>query len=139
MTVKAKQLSIHTKGEGDILDVTGAVAEAVVETRLKNGIVTVFVPGSTGALTTIEYEPGLLKDFPNMLERIAPKNLVYEHEKRWHDGNGHSHVRASLIGPSLTVPFANGRLTLGTWQQIIFMELDVHSRVRNIILQIMGE
>ena len=139
MTVKTKQLSIHTKGEGDILDVTGAVAEAVVETRLKNGIVTVFVPGSTGALTTIEYEPGLLKDFPNMLERVAPKNLVYEHEKRWHDGNGHSHVRASLIGPSLTVPFANGRLTLGTWQQIIFMELDVHSRVRNIILQIMGE
>ena len=139
MTVKTKQLSIHTKGEGDILDVTGAVAEAVVETGLKNGIVTVFVPGSTGALTTIEYEPGLLKDFPNMLERIAPKNLVYEHEKRWHDGNGHSHVRASLIGPSLTVPFANGRLTLGTWQQIIFMELDVRSRVRNIILQIMGE
>ena len=139
MTVKTKQLSIHTKGEGDILDVTGAVAEAVVETKLKNGIVTVFVPGSTGALTTIEYEPGLLKDFPNMLERIAPKNLVYEHEKRWHDGNGHSHVRASLIGPSLTVPFANGRLTLGTWQQIIFMELDVRSRVRNIILQIMGE
>ena len=139
MTVKTKQLSIHTRGEGDILDVTGAVAEAVVETKLKNGIVTVFVPGSTGALTTIEYEPGLLKDFPNMLERIAPKNLVYEHEKRWHDGNGHSHVRASLVGPSLTVPFANGRLTLGTWQQIIFMELDVRSRVRNLILQIMGE
>lgn len=139
MTVKTKQLSIHTRGEGDILDVTGAVAEAVVETKLKNGIVTVFVPGSTGALTTIEYEPGLLKDFPNLLERIAPKNLAYEHEKRWHDGNGHSHVRASLIGPSLTVPFANGRLTLGTWQQIIFMELDVRSRVRNLILQIMGE
>jgi secondary thiamine-phosphate synthase enzyme len=139
LTVKTKQLSIHTRGEGDILDVTGAVAEAVVETKLKNGIVTVFVPGSTGALTTIEYEPGLLKDFPNMLERVAPKNLVYEHEKRWHDGNGHSHVRASLIGPSLTVPFANGRLTLGTWQQIIFMELDVRSRVRNLILQIMGE
>ena len=139
MAVKTKQLSIHTRGEGDILDITGAVAEAVVETRLKNGIVTVFVPGSTGALTTIEYEPGLLKDLPNMLERVAPKNLVYEHEKRWHDGNGHSHVRASLIGPSLTVPFANGRLTLGTWQQIIFMELDVHSRSRNLILQIIGE
>jgi secondary thiamine-phosphate synthase enzyme len=139
LNVKTKQLSIHTRGEGDILDVTGTVAEAVAETRLKNGIVTVFVPGSTGALTTIEYEPGLLKDFPNMLERIAPKNLVYEHEKRWHDGNGHSHVRASLIGPSLTVPFANGRLTLGTWQQIIFMELDVRSRARTLILQIMGE
>ena len=139
MNVKTKQLSIHTRGEGDILDVTGAVGEAVAETKLKNGIVTVFVPGSTGALTTIEYEPGLLKDFPNMLERIAPKNLVYEHEKRWHDGNGHSHVRASLIGPSLTVPFSNGRLTLGTWQQIIFMELDVRNRARNLILQIMGE
>jgi secondary thiamine-phosphate synthase enzyme len=139
LNVETKQLSIHTRGEGDILDVTGAVAEAVAETKLKNGIVTVFVPGSTGALTTIEYEPGLLKDFPNMVERIAPKNLVYEHEKRWHDGNGHSHVRASLIGPSLTVPFANGRLTLGTWQQIIFMELDVRSRARNLILQIMGE
>ena len=139
MTVKTKELSIHTRGEGDILDVTRAVADAVGETKLKNGIVTVFVPGSTGALTTIEYEPGLLKDFPNLLERVAPKNLVYEHEKRWHDGNGHSHVRASLIGPSLTVPFANGRLTLGTWQQIVFMELDVRSRVRNLILQIMGE
>jgi secondary thiamine-phosphate synthase enzyme len=139
LNVETKQLSIHTRGEGDILDVTGSVAEAVAETKLKNGIVTVFVPGSTGALTTIEYEPGLLKDFPNMLERIAPKNLVYEHEKRWHDGNGHSHVRASLIGPSLTIPFANGRLTLGTWQQIIFMELDVRSRARNLILQIMGE
>jgi len=111
----------------------------VVETKLKNGIVTVFVPGSTGALTTIEYEPGLLKDFPNLLERVAPKNLAYEHEKRWHDGNGHSHVRASLIGPDLTVPFSNGRLTLGTWQQIIFVELDVRSRARNLILQIMGE
>jgi len=139
LTVKTKQLSIHTKGEGDILDITSAVAEAVVETRLKNGNVTIFVPGSTGALTTIEYEPGLLKDFPNMLERVAPKNFVYEHEKRWHDGNGHSHVRASLIGPSLTVPFTNGRLTLGTWQQIIFMELDVRHRARNLILQIMGE
>ncbi|MDH5420002.1 MAG: secondary thiamine-phosphate synthase enzyme YjbQ [Candidatus Bathyarchaeota archaeon] len=139
MNVKTKELSIHTRGEGDILDVTRAVADAVGETKLKNGIVTVFVPGSTGALTTIEYEPGLLKDFPNLLERVAPKNLVYEHEKRWHDGNGHSHVRASLIGPSLTVPFANGRLTLGTWQQIVFMELDVRSRVRNLILQIMGE
>jgi len=139
LTVKTKQISIETRGEGDILDITGEVTESVVETKLKNGIVTVFVPGSTGALTTIEYEPGLLKDLPNMLERIAPKNLVYEHEKRWHDGNGHSHVRASLIGPSITVPFVNGRLTLGTWQQIIFMELDIHSRVRNLILQIIGE
>jgi len=137
--VKTKQLSFRTHGEGDILDVTRDVADAVVETELKNGIVTVFVPGSTGALTTIEYEPGLLKDLPDMLERVAPKNLAYEHEKRWHDGNGHSHVRASLMGPSLTVPFVNGRLTLGTWQQIVFLELDVHSRNRNLVLQIIGE
>ncbi len=139
MTIKTKQLSVHTRGEGDILDVTNAVAAAVIETKLKNGIVTVFVPGSTGALTTIEYEPGLLKDLPDMLERVASKDLMYEHEKRWHDGNGHSHVRASLIGPSLTVPFTDGRLTLGTWQQIVFMELDVRSRSRNLVLQIMGE
>ena len=139
MTVITKQISIHTKGEDDILDITDEVAESVVETKLRSGIVAVFVPGSAGALTTIEYEPGLLKDFPNMLERLAPKNLEYEHEKRWHDGNGHSHVRASLIGPSITVPFVNGRLTLGTWQQIIFIELDVQSRIRNLVLQIIGE
>ena len=139
MTVVTKQLSFHTRGEGDILDVTRNVASAVVESKLKNGIVTVFVPGSTGALTTIEYEPGLLKDLPNILERIAPKKLVYEHEKRWHDGNGHSHVRASIIGPSITVPFVNGRLTLGTWQQIVFVELGIRSRSRNLFLQIIGE
>lgn len=139
MTVKSKQLSIQTKGEGDILDITGKVAKAVSETRLRNGIVTVFASGSTGALTTIEYEPGLLTDLPNILDRIAPKGLSYEHEKRWHDGNGHSHVRASLIGPSITVPFINGKLTLGTWQQIVFLELDVRSRVRNLVLQIIGE
>jgi secondary thiamine-phosphate synthase enzyme len=139
LTVKTKQISIHTRGEGDILDITSRVAEVVAESKLENGIVTIFVPGSTGALTTIEYEPGLLEDLPNMLERIAPKNIVYEHEKRWHDGNGHSHVRASLIGPSLTVPFVNSRLTLGTWQQIVFLELDARSRARNIVLQIMGQ
>lgn len=139
MTIVTKQLSINTSGEGDILDVTENVAEAVVESSLNSGIVTIFVPGSTGALTTIEYEPGLLKDLPNVLERVAPKRLEYEHERRWHDGNGHSHVRASIIGPCLTVPFVNGRLTLGTWQQIVFLELDVHSRSRQLILQIVGE
>ena len=139
MTVVTKHLSIRTKGESDILDITGEVFGAVAETQLKNGVVTVFVPGSTGALTTIEYEPGLLEDFPNMLERLAPKNLDYEHERRWHDGNGHSHVRASLIGPSLTIPFVNGKLTLGTWQQIVFVELDARNRDRELIVQIMGE
>lgn len=139
MNVETRYLSLNSRGEGDILDITGRVASVVAETGLKNGIVTVFVPGSTGALTTIEFEPGLMKDFPDMLERLAPKNIAYEHERRWHDGNGHSHVRASLIGPSLTVPFNNGSLALGTWQQIVFLELDVRSRSRNIILQMIGE
>ena len=139
LTVVTKQLSLNTRGEGDIIDLTGMVSEAVHESGVKNGVVTVFVPGATGALTTIEYEPGLLMDFPNMLERVAPKSILYEHEKRWHDGNGHSHVRASLIGPSLTVPIVKGELTLGTWQQIVFLELDVRKRSRNLTLQIMGE
>jgi secondary thiamine-phosphate synthase enzyme len=139
LTVVTKQLSLNTQGEQDIIDITGMVSKAVNESRVKDGVITVFVPGATGALTTIEYEPGLLMDFPNMLERVAPKNLIYEHEKRWHDGNGHSHVRASLIGPSLTIPVVEGKLTLGTWQQIVFLELDVHSRRRTLILQIIGE
>jgi secondary thiamine-phosphate synthase enzyme len=139
LTVITKTLSFQTKGENDILDITGEVIQAINTTKLENGIVTIFIPGATGALTTIEYEPGLLIDLPNILEKIAPKNFLYEHEKRWHDGNGHSHVRASLIGPSITVPFVKGNLTLGTWQQIVFLELDARSRRRKIILQIIGE
>ncbi len=139
MTIISKRISLQTKGENQIVNITQIVGTAVRETKLNDGIVTVFVPGATGALTTIEYEPGLLEDFPNMLERVAPKTASYDHEKRWHDGNGHSHVRASLIGPSITIPFVKNELTLGTWQQIVFMELDVHGRNRNLILQIIGE
>ncbi|MEM0029430.1 MAG: secondary thiamine-phosphate synthase enzyme YjbQ [Candidatus Nitrosocaldus sp.] len=139
MSIVTKTMNIRTRGEGDMVDISKYVSNAVVESRLRNGIVVLFVKGSTAAITTIEYEPGLLKDFPNMLERVAPKGIEYEHEKRWHDGNGHSHVRASLIGPSLTVPFIDGRLTLGTWQQIVLIELDVRSRERSIIMQIIGE
>ncbi|MCP8317753.1 MAG: YjbQ family protein [archaeon] len=139
MSVLTKYLSLRTKGELDMIDITESVSKAINETNLRSGIVTIFVPGSTGALTTIEYEPGLLKDFPEMLERIAPKNIYYEHEKRWHDHNGHSHVRASLIGPSLTIPFKDKKLTLGTWQQLVFIELDIHSRSRELVLQMMGE
>ena len=134
-----KKLNFNTRGEVDILNITDEVAGAVAETNLRNGIVTVFVPGSTGALTTIEYEPGLLRDLPTMLERIAPRGIEYEHEKRWHDGNGHSHVRAALLGPSITIPFEGSRLTLGTWQQLAFVELDVRKRSRELILQIIGE
>ena len=138
LVVVTKKLSFETK-EDEIVDITGDVGEALGESGLKNGVVTVFVPGATGAITTIECEPGLLVDLPNMLDRVAPKKLMYEHEKRWHDGNGHSHVRASLIGPSISVPFVNGELTLGTWQQIVFLELDVRSRRRSLVLQILGE
>jgi secondary thiamine-phosphate synthase enzyme len=139
LTVLSKRISLQTKGENQIINITQEVRSEVRETKLKDGIVTIFVPGSTGALTTIEYEPGLIEDFPNMLERIAPKTASYIHEKRWHDGNGHSHVRASLIGPSITVPFIKGELTLGTWQQIVFLELDINHRNRNLVIQIIGE
>jgi len=135
----SKRINFKTRGETDIIDITGEVANAIKASEIRNGIVTVFVPGATGAVTTIEYEPGLLKDLPAMLEWIAPKEIEYEHEKRWHDGNGHSHVRASLLGPSITVPFEDGRLTLGTWQQIVFVELDNKSRSREVVLQIIGE
>ncbi len=139
MTVITKTMRIKTKGELQIINITEDVSKAVQESKVSDGIATIFVPGSTAAVTTIEYEPGLLKDFPEMLERIAPKNVNYEHEQMWHDGNGHSHVRASLVGPSLIVPFTNKQLTLGTWQQIVLVELDTRSRDRSLIVQIIGE
>ena len=139
MSVVTKQISLQTTGETDMIDITDQVVEALDAAGLRNGVVTIFISGATAAITTIEYEPGLLKDFPDMLERIAPKTIEYEHGRKWHDENGHSHVRASLLGPSLTIPFSNGKLFLGTWQQIVFVELDVHQRSRNLVLQIVGE
>ena len=136
MSVITKHVKIQSKGENDIVDLTDKILVKIKESKIFSGIVTVFVTGSTGALTTIEYEPGLLKDFPDMLSRIAPDELNYEHEEMWHDGNGRSHVKASLIGPSLTIPFSDGNLLLGTWQQIVFVELDTRERERNIVLQI---
>jgi len=130
---------LETRGEPDMVDITSQLAGSIRKAGLKDGIATIFVPGATGALTTIEYEPGLLEDFPTMLDRIAPRNGTYEHERRWHDGNGHSHVRASLIGPSITIPFENGRPTLGTWQQVVFVELDTRARSRQLVIQIMGK
>ncbi len=139
MPVSTSHITIRTGGESDIVDITGQVEEAIRAGSLSSGIVTVFVTGSTAAVTTIEYEPGLRKDFPGMLERIAPKSIEYEHDNTWHDGNGHSHVRASLVGPSLTVPFKDKRLMLGTWQQIVLVEMDTRPRERKIVLQIVGE
>ncbi len=139
MAVITKQIKISSKSENDIIDITEQVANAISESGISNGTITVFVSGSTGAITTIEYEPGLVNDFPDLLSRIAPNDINYEHEQRWHDGNGRSHVKASLVGPSLTVPFKDGQLLLGTWQQIVFLELDTRARTRNLVLQIIGE
>jgi secondary thiamine-phosphate synthase enzyme len=139
MQVVTKELQFTTKGEVEIVDLTGKVNAAVRASGVKEGLVTIFVPGATGAVTTIEYEPGLLHDLPAALERLFPRGLEYEHEARWHDGNGHSHVRAAFLGPSLTVPFKDQQLMLGTWQQIVFVELDNRPRSRRVILQIMGE
>jgi secondary thiamine-phosphate synthase enzyme len=139
MPVFTKYLELATRAENDVIDITGQVRQAVEQSGLDDGVATVFVPGSTAAVTTMEYEPGLARDFPGMLERVAPSNIPYEHQKAWHDNNGRSHVKASLVGPSLSVPFVERRLTLGTWQQIVFVELDVRPRRRGLVIQVAGE
>jgi secondary thiamine-phosphate synthase enzyme len=139
MPVVTKTIAVSSNGENHMIDITRQTDEAVKACRLQDGIVTIFVSGSTAAVTTIEYEPGLKKDFPKMLARIVPREIEYEHDNTWHDGNGHSHVRASLIGPSLTVPFKNKSLMLGTWQQIVLLEMDIRPRERKIVLQMIGE
>jgi secondary thiamine-phosphate synthase enzyme len=138
LLIATRYLEFETHS-GEVLDVTDEVQEALEKTSLKTGVVTVFVTGATAAVTTIEYEDGLVADLGDALQRIAPVEIDYAHNERWHDGNGHSHIRASLLGPSLTVPFCEGRLMLGTWQQIVFLELDNRSRKRKVVLQIMGE
>ena len=139
MTVETKVIKIQSKKENDMIDLTDKISKVISNTKICSGIVTIFVQGSTGSIITIEYEPGLIKDFPNMLSRIASADINYGHEEMWHDGNGHSHVKASLVGPSLTVPFNDNKLCLGTWQQIVFVELDTRNRNRDILLQIIGE
>jgi secondary thiamine-phosphate synthase enzyme len=132
-------IHIQTRGECDLIDITREVAHEVQESGIKDGTVTVFVPGSTGGLTTIEYEGGVLSDLQSMWGRIVPRDIPYRHDAAWGDGNGHAHVRAALLGPSLVIPFVSGRLTLGTWQQVILADFDNRPRSRNIVLQIMGE
>lgn len=139
MNIVTKVVQLRSSKENDIIDVTKQTSDALRESGLNDGIINVFVAGSTAAITTIEYEPGLRHDFPKMLSRIAPKDIQYRHDETWHDGNGHSHVRASLVGPSLTVPFSNGVLILGTWQQIVMLEMDTKPRERVLTMQILGE
>jgi len=139
MKVVSDTIKLQTEGEGDMIDMTSQLSNIVKESKIKNGTVTIFVLGSTAAVTTIEYESGLIHDFPVMLSRIVPKGIEYKHDNTWHDGNGHSHVRSSLIGPSITIPIIHGKLTLGTWQQVVLLEMDTRSRNRTVILQIMGQ
>ncbi len=137
--VVTKKISLQTKGECDIIDITPQVEQQVAETEINNGTATIFVTGSTAGITTIEFESGALSDFQSMWERNIPQNIPYDHDRRWGDGNGYSHVRASLLGGSLVIPFNDKKLTLGTWQQIVLIDFDNKPRSRQIILQIMGD
>lgn len=139
MAVHTTTLSFQTRGNAQVIDITREVAQVVQESELDAGIVTVFCPGSTGALTTIEYEDGAVHDLQRLFDEIADPDRPYAHNARWGDGNGHSHVRAALLGPSLTVPFAGASLLLGTWQQIIFVDFDNRGRSRRVVVQVMGE
>jgi secondary thiamine-phosphate synthase enzyme len=137
--VKLSYIELSTNGENEIINLTLEIQKIVAAANVSDGQVLIFVPGSTGALSTIEYEPGLVRDLPQLLEKLIPRERAYHHDQTWHDGNGHSHLRATLIGPSLTVPFAKQRLILGTWQQIVYLEFDNKPRQRRIVVQLLGE
>lgn len=139
MPVHTFSLSMSTGGHADIRDITDEIGQFVYQSGLKNGTATIFCPSSTSALTTIEYENGVLQDLRQLFDEIIPSDRPYAHDSAWGDGNGYSHVRAALLGPSLSVPFANGRLTLGTWQQIVYIDFDNRPRRRELVIQILGE
>lgn len=139
ITIYTEQLSIKTKGYTDIINITPEVQKYVVDNKLIEGQILIFINGSTAAISTIEYEPGLLQDIPEILDKIAPMNKRYHHDDTWHDGNGYAHIRSTLIGSSFTVPVVNDRLVLGTWQQIILLDFDNNPRNRNVTLQFIGE
>ena len=139
MSIHQDEIHIDTNGEVDIINITSQLENTIKKSTIKNGIICVYIAGSTGALTTIEYEPGLIKDLPRAMEIIAPKNHHYDHHETWHDDNGHSHIRASFIGPSITIPIRDRKLIHGTWQQIVFLELDTKPRKRTLYIQIIGE
>jgi secondary thiamine-phosphate synthase enzyme len=138
MNVLTERIALSTRGEGQMLDLTGTIAGMVERHGLAAGQALVFVPGATAGVTTIEFEPGLVQDFPALFERIAPRGARYRHDDTWHDGNGHSHVRASLLGPSLAIPVDDGRLVLGTWQQVVVVDFDNRPREREVVIQLSG-
>lgn len=139
MPVITASISLSTRGNSDIHDITDQVRQLVTQSKLKNGVATLFCPSSTSALTTIEYEPGCLSDLRRLFDEIIPPNRTYQHDQAWGDGNGHSHVRAALLGASLSVPFVESRLTLGTWQQIIYVDFDNRPRRRELVVQMVGD
>jgi secondary thiamine-phosphate synthase enzyme len=139
MTVKTASISLNTQGNTDIHDLTPELSRLVEQSGLKNGTLTVFCPSSTSGLTTIEFEPGAVTDLKRMFEELVPSKQGYAHNATWDDGNGHSHMRASLLGPSLTIPFVEKTLTLGTWQQVIYVDFDIRPRRRELVVQMMGE
>ncbi|MFQ6617475.1 MAG: secondary thiamine-phosphate synthase enzyme YjbQ [Fidelibacterota bacterium] len=135
MNISTTEIKVSTKGNSEIIDITDKIQKLISEKGYNEGNVTIFIPGSTAGVTTIEYEPGLKEDLPEAFERFAPSGINYHHHMTWHDGNGHSHVRAAVLGPSLTVPFSKGNLQVGTWQQVVLMDFDIHPRDRRIIFQ----
>ncbi len=139
MSVITRELSYNSRGNTDIIELTGDLEKLLSKQEIKNGLVTVFVVGSTVGITTIEYESGLVADFQKMFERIIPQNMRYAHNDKWQDGNGHAHIRASLLGSSCLIPLVNNKLCLGTWQQVILVDFDNRTRRRKVIVQIMGE
>ncbi len=139
MAVFTGYVDLDTQGDTDIIDVTSRVAGIVASSGIKDGIVLVFASGSTSAITTLEYEPGLVFDLREALERLVPRDMYYKHHERWHDGNGHSHIRASMLGQSKSFPVINGNILLGTWQQIVFIDMDNRPRSRQVVVQVCGE
>ena len=137
--IESKRIRFQTEGHGQILDMTDQVSDALRASGIRSGLVTLFTPSSTSALTTTEYESGTIYDIQQLFDRIAPPDLEYRHNQRWGDGNGHAHARHALLGPSLTIPIIEGQMTLGTWQQIIFVDFDNRPRSRTLVLQMMGE
>jgi len=137
--VRTEEIELQTNGYCDVIDITDQLRRAVQRSGMNSGTVTAFCPGSTGGITTIEHEPGLLKDIPEFLEKLLPSDRAYHHDETWHDGNGFSHMRSALIGPDITVPFVAGKMTLGTWQQVVFLDFDNKSRRRRLVVQIVGE
>ncbi len=139
MTIKTEKISLHTRGNTDVCDITKDLTRILSESGIISGTMTIFCPSSTSGLTTVEYEPGAVSDLKRMFEELVPSGRDYAHNATWSDGNGHSHMRASLLGPSLSIPFVDKTLTLGTWQQVVYLDFDIHPRNRNLVVQMVGE